>query len=548
MTIHTVQQGDNLSKIARQYKHKDWRIIYNHSENAAFRKRRPNPNLIHPGDQIFIPAVDQQSTTINTGTIHKFKIKPEIPLPDLSWLKVRALYDDPWETPLPEEKIDLIIDRTPFVKEQPLQAGAGKNTRTKSESRAKETSTEPGTVLLDEVPEGVVELEFSRTPGIEEEIDAQRNSIEGRLDDAYRAVVRQMFEFQKQWEEYGTASIIMSGADGVYSGAADWFEDQGELLEAQTWKDLGNVIAGVSGNIWAFTSTYIESKYKEMQEANRRAGEWLDEAGDNLTNWNWWGNELDEVQDELESSAVRIVGEIKSDVEQAADLLESSVDATEKIFRHRHAILALPEQMAAGDVAAIERFVDTVLMDIDPALAQEIKNNPDWSAVLEIIADHETILTYLAYVSLFIEAIPPNFYAYLGGKGGAYVLMEVLLLILCSLLSAGVATAGRLAMLSARISSMAGKAARVSQKVRKGVNAIEAFAEAVNTFAETAVDMQQLGKKLRKGRNSGVKYRGRSGDTLEARKKQQKRSKKCSVCGKVGDAPVRRRKGVVEYQ
>ena len=221
------------------------------------------------------------------------------------------------KSPLPEEKIDLIIDRTPFVKEQSLQAGAGKNSHSTDESRVKETSAEPGTILLTEVPLGVVELEFSRAPGIEEEIEAQRNSIEGRLDDAYRAVVSQMSEFQKQWDEYGTASIIMSGAEGVYSGAADWFEDQGELLEAQTWKDLGNVIAGVSGNIWAFTSTYIESKYNEMQETIRQAGEWVDEAGENLTNWNWWGNELDEIQDEVESNVVRIVGEIKSDVEQA---------------------------------------------------------------------------------------------------------------------------------------------------------------------------------------------------------------------------------------
>lgn len=55
MTVHTVKRGENLSLIARKYGIRSWQEIYNHPSNATFRHQRPNPNLIHPGDQINIP-------------------------------------------------------------------------------------------------------------------------------------------------------------------------------------------------------------------------------------------------------------------------------------------------------------------------------------------------------------------------------------------------------------------------------------------------------------------------------------------------------------
>jgi hypothetical protein len=53
--IHTVRRGESLSKIAAQYGIKSWRTIYDDPGNAAFRKKRPNPNRIEIGDEIVIP-------------------------------------------------------------------------------------------------------------------------------------------------------------------------------------------------------------------------------------------------------------------------------------------------------------------------------------------------------------------------------------------------------------------------------------------------------------------------------------------------------------
>jgi hypothetical protein len=55
MGLHTVESGENLSSIAKRFKVSSWQEIYNHPKNSDFRKKRPNPNLIHVGDKVFIP-------------------------------------------------------------------------------------------------------------------------------------------------------------------------------------------------------------------------------------------------------------------------------------------------------------------------------------------------------------------------------------------------------------------------------------------------------------------------------------------------------------
>lgn len=51
---HVVQPGDTLTRIARLYGIADWRSIYYAPENSEFRRRRPNPDRIYPGDEIVI--------------------------------------------------------------------------------------------------------------------------------------------------------------------------------------------------------------------------------------------------------------------------------------------------------------------------------------------------------------------------------------------------------------------------------------------------------------------------------------------------------------
>ncbi len=52
---HKVVQGETLSSIATRFKFSTIDTIYNHSNNSEFKALRPNPDIIHAGDELFIP-------------------------------------------------------------------------------------------------------------------------------------------------------------------------------------------------------------------------------------------------------------------------------------------------------------------------------------------------------------------------------------------------------------------------------------------------------------------------------------------------------------
>jgi len=74
-TVHVVKQGDCLYRIAKQYGFADWRTIYDHADNEAFRAKRPNPNVIFPGDEVAIPDKDTKQVVLPTTAKHKLRVK-----------------------------------------------------------------------------------------------------------------------------------------------------------------------------------------------------------------------------------------------------------------------------------------------------------------------------------------------------------------------------------------------------------------------------------------------------------------------------------------
>lgn len=72
---HTVRPGECLVTIARQYGFLDFKTIYEHTDNADLRRIRPNPNILHPGDEVFIPDLTSKTVRLPTGQSHKFTVK-----------------------------------------------------------------------------------------------------------------------------------------------------------------------------------------------------------------------------------------------------------------------------------------------------------------------------------------------------------------------------------------------------------------------------------------------------------------------------------------
>jgi N-acetylmuramoyl-L-alanine amidase len=74
-TPHYVSPGECLSSIASDYGFDDWKVIYNYAENADFRQLRPNPNIIYPGDLLYIPDFDSGSQSGSTEQTNVFGIE-----------------------------------------------------------------------------------------------------------------------------------------------------------------------------------------------------------------------------------------------------------------------------------------------------------------------------------------------------------------------------------------------------------------------------------------------------------------------------------------
>lgn len=65
MRVHVAKQGECLSSIAHAYGFQSYKDVYDCSENADFRKKRPDPAVIMAGDEIAIP--DPTALTVTIG-------------------------------------------------------------------------------------------------------------------------------------------------------------------------------------------------------------------------------------------------------------------------------------------------------------------------------------------------------------------------------------------------------------------------------------------------------------------------------------------------
>jgi N-acetylmuramoyl-L-alanine amidase len=74
---YVVQEGDCLSSLAKQARLASWKKIYYHPDNADFRTLRPDPNVILPGDQIFIPDPEISDSPAATEKRHPYVVKKE---------------------------------------------------------------------------------------------------------------------------------------------------------------------------------------------------------------------------------------------------------------------------------------------------------------------------------------------------------------------------------------------------------------------------------------------------------------------------------------
>ncbi len=72
--FHKVAQGECLASLAKQYGFANYLAIWNHPKNGALQSKRKNPNILLPGDMVFIPDKQDKQEERSTGWQHQFQV------------------------------------------------------------------------------------------------------------------------------------------------------------------------------------------------------------------------------------------------------------------------------------------------------------------------------------------------------------------------------------------------------------------------------------------------------------------------------------------
>jgi N-acetylmuramoyl-L-alanine amidase len=75
MPWHTVAEGEWIGSIAADAGFDAWRWIWNLGQNANLRATRHEPNLLVPGDKVYVPAVEPKTESRSTDAEHVFTRK-----------------------------------------------------------------------------------------------------------------------------------------------------------------------------------------------------------------------------------------------------------------------------------------------------------------------------------------------------------------------------------------------------------------------------------------------------------------------------------------
>jgi hypothetical protein len=215
----------------------------------------------------------------------------------------------------------------------------------------------------------------------------------------------------------------------------------------------------------------------------------------------------------------------------------------EQLVGMRDAILAFPSVAVAGEPAAIGMHVDVVLRGFDAGLADEILAHDDFNLILDVIRHDDSVLSFMGYVGLMMTCVPPNFYAFVAGKGAPCLMLEASLLAVATLLDGGMATALRIRQIEQRFDELEVDASPASEALNV-VGAADALVRMLLDFRRAADDVHQLcvGIPAKRRASSGA------GETISTRMAAMVADTSCRDCGSKKHTTTLSRMGTVNYE
>jgi hypothetical protein len=72
MPVHTIVEGDHLSRVAREHGFLSIKPIWNHPANSSLASQRVNPLVLAVGDVVVIPDFKPRTDDAGTNNVHTF--------------------------------------------------------------------------------------------------------------------------------------------------------------------------------------------------------------------------------------------------------------------------------------------------------------------------------------------------------------------------------------------------------------------------------------------------------------------------------------------
>jgi len=100
---YTVKQGDHVAGIAFRFGLSDYRTIWDHPSNTELKNKRQNPNVLFPGDVLYVPDRELREEARPTDQRHRFVLKTKP-------LKLHLKLRDHYEKPIANARCLLVVD------------------------------------------------------------------------------------------------------------------------------------------------------------------------------------------------------------------------------------------------------------------------------------------------------------------------------------------------------------------------------------------------------------------------------------------------------
>lgn len=356
------------------------------------------------------------------------------------------------------------------------------------------------------------------TKELAHEVKEHRESIVLRLHSAFLHLTEALQPFRELWQGSGAAAYQVAAERGWNPPQAKWLRAKRSMFDAGLWGSVSE----------ALQQTALPGDDMQSTEADE---------------WVWWKERLGRLP--AITGITLMPGRLPDpphDFTHGA--FGGGATFAARLHEQRAAIFALPALIANGDRRGIDDFLERVLPAIRPPLAREVRACHDRLLIDELLAEHDSMLTWLAYMEMVFEAAPPALYAYLAGPGGSTLMLELRLMLPLALLCTGPEIDHAIRELAEKLQCFT----EDDEDPAPLDAAVQEFSWLLTEFMHAANEIHGLQELLAEARLEQLEFPFPPRSDLRTRKAAIRQDKSCRACGSLDHRGPGIRMGTVAYK